>query len=188
MLLTRVLGGLAVLATTAVIATGCFDAVYDLFEPCHSKDDYLLNQATSSGSVDVHLDGDYTLASIDGNAIPPGGYLIPARKDGKKLLGGRLHFNSTNTEYSGDCDKLARSSGSVLVYYQTTTNGVAKEDIFRGGTFKRQHDANTSSMGAFGYEVPLTVEPAAARPRSITITAFIGEFGIGITYVLKFTR
>lgn len=187
MLLARVLGGLAVLATTAVITTGCFDDVYDLFEPCHSRDQYLL-AGPAPGEVDVHLDGDYTLVSIDGNAIPAGGYLIPSRKDGKKLLGGRLHFNSTNTEYSGDCNKLVRSSGSVLVYYQTTTNNVTNDDTFRGGTFKRDHAANTSSMGAFGYEVPLTVVPAAAKPTSITLTAFVGEFGFGITYVLKFTR
>ncbi len=188
MLLTRVLGGLAVLATTAVITTGCFDDVYNLFEPCHSRDEYLLNGAQGGGEVDVHLDGDYTLATIDGRPIPAGGYLIPGRIDGKRLLAGRLHLNSTNTEYSGDCDKLVRSSGSVLVYYQTTTNGVAKEDTFRGGTFKRDHKANTSSIGAFGYEAPIAVVPAAAKPTSITLTATIEEFGIGVTYVLKFTR
>ena len=187
MLLTRVLGGLAVLATTAVITTGCFDDIYDLFEPCHSRDQYLL-LGQAIGVVDTHLDGDYTLASIDGNPIASGGYRIPGRQDGKKLLGGRLHFNSTNTEYSGDCNKLVRSSGSVLVYYQTTTNGVTNENIYRGGTFKRDHEANTASIGAFGYEAPLTVAPATARPTSITLAAFIGEFGIGVTYTLKFTR
>ena len=187
MLLTRVLAGLAVLATTAVITTGCFDDVYDLFEPCHSRDAYLLEGPTS-GEVDVHVDGEYTLASIDGNPISSAGYVIPGRKDGKKLLGGRLYFNSTNTEYSGDCNKLVRSSGSVLVYYQTTTNGVTKEDVYRGGTFRRDHEANTASMGAFGYEAPLTVAPATAKPTSITLAAFIGEFGIGVTYTLKFTR
>lgn len=187
MLLTRLFGGLAVLVTIAAITSGC-DTLIEFIEPCHGRDTFLMNSGAALGEVDTHLDGDYKLATIDGRPIAAGGYAIPGRSDGKKLLGGRLHFNSTNTEYSGNCNKLIRSSGSVLAYYQTTTNGQVKDDIYRGGTFTRDHENNTSSMGAFGYSVPLTVELPFGRAREVTLVALIGEFGIGITYTLKFTR
>ncbi len=188
MLLTRVLGGLAVLATAVFVVSGC-DLMQEIIEPCHGRDRFLLNNSNNLfGEVDTHLDGDYTLATIDGKPISAAGYPIPGRLDGKRLMAGRLHFNTTSTEYSDKCAKLLRSSGSVLAYYRTLANGQTANDTYRGGTFTRDHENNTSEMGAFGYSAPLTVELPYGRASSITLVAEISEFGIGITYTLKFTR
>ena len=171
-MLPRIRGPLALgclLALTMFSVSGC-DVLETILAPC--------NMPKKDGRYtdpDL-LDGIWSLQLIDGKAIPAAGYKIPLTdptKPSEFLQVGNMILVTTSAYHGQDCGKVQESSGLIKFLYRVSKGTDPVGDIKQyAGRFHRDNEANTASVGADKYTVPVQLGSApypgvvSARTRS----------------------
>lgn len=170
-----IMATVCVLAASTIV-TSC-DLLETAFAPCPVPEEF-----------DRRLmDGMWTLKTIDGKAIPAGtGYKLPTTE--KYLMSGHAFFTTTAKQHDGECAQLLQSSGYINFLYDIRTTGSTNSSSYPG-RFRRDHEDNTTSLGADKYTVAAQVSGGGGPyPTRMVIKAEVKVMGIGIEYELAFER
>lgn len=169
-----------------IMATVCVLATSTIVTSCDLLESALAPCPPTSEPDDTLMDGLWRLTTIDGKPIPEGtGFKLPGVE--KYLMSGSAFFTTTAKQQDGNCKAVLQSSGYIDFLYKIRTPASTNSSMYPG-RFRRDHEDNTTSLGADKYTVQAEVSGPDNVPAHMEITAEVKVLGIGVEYTLVFER